>query len=422
MSAASDLRPLRRRLTAWYVGTYSVILLVLAVSLFFPITHAISSELDRFLQDSVNDVVRAARIRAASGVPALQAALAATDELETPDRPIYLFDAYGRSLEPEDLATPGIRNAALRAALFSEADTTLDTATQHWRVFGQRFALNDGPPFVALAAANTESVERQYRRVLEVFAAAGLAAIALVGAGGYQLTRVSTAPVEASFERMRRFVADAAHELRTPIALLRTQAEVTLRREREPAAYAAALAVIAREAEGLGQIADDLLTLARADAGERPVLRQQLYLDDVVVDRVAAAGALALSRNVQLELGRYEEVSMPGDTELLRRLVMILIDNAIQYTPAGGRVVVDVYPQEQRAVVVVQDTGSGIDPTVLPHIFERFFRGDHTRGRKGGAGLGLSIARWIADAHRAELTLQPVPEGGTIARFSAPRL
>jgi signal transduction histidine kinase len=242
----------------------------------------------------------------------------------------------------------------------------------------------------------------------------------MVAIGGWLLVRQSTAPIERSVEQMRRFMADAAHELRTPITVLRTQAEVALQRDREREGYVVALQSIEAESRRLGRIVDDLLTLARADSGESPLSFARVFLDDIVMDAVGAAGALAVARGVSLAIGEFEEAAIHGDAELLRQLVMIVLDNAIKYTPAGGRVDVTVGRHGAEAVLTVVDNGPGIASEQLPHIFERFYRGDPARGREskrgeaaGGAGLGLSIARWIADAHDAKISVQSTIDRGT---------
>jgi len=412
------LRRLRLRLTAWYVAAFSATLLVLAAVLFLSITHLLRSERDRQLSETLQGAIRAALVRSSDRVEARVAAAEAVTDFDTPDHPVYVFDASGELAGPD--APPAV-TAAAGAVLEKEyVHETFESGTQSWEVLGERFVLGDAR-FAMLVLADTEPIERQYRRLLEAFTLAGLVAVGMVGFGGHRLARMSTRPVEESVERMRRFVADAAHELRTPIALLRTQAEVTLRHEREPATYAAALGSIDREATRLGRIAEDLLLLARADSGDRPVRHDRFFLDDVAADAISAAGALAATRGVALEMGRYEETSVRGDDELIRQLLMILIDNAIKFCESGGHVTVSVHPEAKHALLTVRDDGAGIDPDILPHVFERFVRGDPARGRSGGAGLGLSIARWIADAHGASLSLEPAPDRGTIARLSLPR-
>lgn len=214
-------------------------------------------------------------------------------------------------------------------------------------------------------------------------------------------------------DQMRRFMADAAHELRTPITVLRSRAEIALQQPRDADAYVTALRGVESESIRLGRIVDDLLILARADAGDRPVERQEFQLDDLALDAAAAAGALAQSTRVGVIVGKLDTALVEGDAELVRRLLMILLDNAIKFAPSGGEVRLSVAAADGAATLVVEDNGIGISADQLPHVFDRFYRGDPARGRSEGAGLGLSIARWIADVHRAEISMRPAAPRGT---------
>jgi signal transduction histidine kinase len=231
--------------------------------------------------------------------------------------------------------------------------------------------------------------------------------------------RKSTAPVERTIEHMRRFMADAAHELRTPLTVVRSRAEVALQQPRGPEEYEEALRGIERETRRLGAIVEDLLILARADAGQRPIARERVYLDDLTLDAAGAARVVAQAKGVALDMDEFDEAAVEGDPNLLRQLVMILLDNAVKFTARGGRVRVRVGAPSQRPTLVVEDTGIGIAAEQLPHVFERFYRGDPARSRRtnsegvDGAGLGLSIAKWIADAHHAEIALTSEPGAGT---------
>src|SRR6266516_678565 len=233
------------------------------------------------------------------------------------------------------------------------------------------------------------------------------------------LARQSTLPVERSMEQMRRFMADAAHELRTPDTILRTRTEVALAHPRDPAGDTAAFQAIEREADRLGGIVGDLLTLARADAGERQVVRGSLYLDDIASQAVASARALAERKGVALVVGSFEEAQILGDAGLVERLVLIVLDNAIKYTPAGGSVRLDVTGRDGKRSVIVTDSGVGIPAVELPRIFERFYRGDNARSRAEGSGLGLPIARWIADLHNARIAVSS-DAGGTRVQVDFP--
>ena len=344
----------------------------------------------------------------------------AVDELHIPDRALYLLDGDFHAIKPA--AVPDwMRDAFLGAAQAKHGYRDFEAPDRHkLRVYVERFTGTTGTPYVAAVVADRVELEDEYASLIRVFAAAALAGMLLVAGGGSLLVRKSTAPVRRSMEQMRRFMADAAHELRTPITLLRTRAEVAAGQEREPSRDAAAFQAIEREAARLGEITGELLTLARADAGEWPVVRETLYLDDAVAGAVDAARARADQRQVFVEVGAFEEARINGDSALVHQLLLIVLDNALKFTPAGGRVRLDVAAQDGRAAVVVTDTGLGIPAEQLPHVFERFYRGDRARHEAEGAGLGLAIARWIADVHGAEIVIASEPGRGTRVAISFP--
>ena len=216
--------------------------------------------------------------------------------------------------------------------------------------------------------------------------------------------------LEASFERQRRFIADASHELRTPAAILRGETEVTLSRpDRTPAEYREALAILRDESQRLAHIIEDLFTLTRADAGQYPITSRDFYLDELAADVLRHARSLALVKNITLTPSIEPELLFHGDEALLRQLLLNLLDNAIKYTQQGGTVTLECKKDSAQYVVSVTDTGPGISPELQSRIFERFFRADKVRSRSetdsGGAGLGLSIASWIAEAHHGRLVL-----------------
>jgi signal transduction histidine kinase len=416
---ATPLGSLRLKLTLWYLSTLCAILLLLGGGLFVAISHRFALELDESLRDATAQLERAARTRELESA-ARGHVIDAVEELRVSDRFLYLLDTTGTPITPAQ-AAPWIRDAAVRAAGAGSIDREHHARHDRTlRLHAERFALGSGRTLVAAAVADKVELEDRYAALIAAFGAAALIAMVLVAGGGWLLVRQATAPIERSMAQMRRFMADAAHELRTPITVLRTQAEVALQRTREVDAYVGALHGIESESRRLGRIVDDLLILARADSGERPIQLTRLFLDDVVMAVVGAAGAMATARSVALTLGRFDEAPVNGDAELLRQLVMILVDNAIKFTPPGGQVDVAIGVRDEAAVVTVADTGPGITTEQLPHIFERFYRSDPARSRSGeniaaagGAGLGLSIAQWIAEAHQAEITVQSEPGKGT---------
>jgi len=411
------IRPLDRlrlRLTAWYAATFGLILLLLGGGLFLTIRSQMSRHLDDSLRLAVGELMRAARIRELEARTARGAVVDAVDELHIPDRALYLLATDGSPVKPP-VADGWIEAAARTAAQRGSVDLEVSLAGRRLRLHAERFTV-PGRTYVGAAVADVVELEDQYAALIGAFGAAALAGLVLVAAGGWLLVRKSTGPVEASMETMRRFMADAAHELRTPITVLRSQAEVALQRERDAEGYAAALRRVESEAERLGATVEDLLTLARADAGERPVERRRVFLDDLALDAASGARALATKRGVALEVGTFEEAVVTGDPALLRQLLMIVLDNAVKFTPGGGRVRVSAAAPSGQAEVVVEDTGVGIPAEQLPHVFDRFYRGDPARARGDGAegaGLGLAIARWIAEAHGARIDVTSEPGKGT---------
>jgi signal transduction histidine kinase len=418
-SRPAGLGRLRLRLTAWYVATFGVILLLLGGGLFLVVRHQLARQLDDSLRDATAELERAARIREMEASAARGQVVDAVEELRIPDRTLFLLDAMGRPVKPAS-APDWLVALARDAEARGEVNATRRLRHEHHlRVHAERFRLGGGATMVAVATADEVELEDRYAALIVAFGGAALVALVLVAGGGWLLVRKSTAPVERTMEHMRRFMADAAHELRTPIAVLRSRAEVALQRSRGEEGYVVALRGIEAESLRLGRIVDDLLMLARADADERPVERARLFLDDVVADAAAAAGAMAQAKGVAVDVEEFEEAAVIGDAALLRQLAMILLDNAIKFTEPGGHVSVRVGMLDGRPTLVVADTGRGIGAEQLPRIFDRFYRGDAARTRGAaaeastGAGLGLSIARWIAEAHGASIRVASETGSGT---------
>ena len=417
------LTRLRLQLTLWYAGVLMLILLVLGFGLFRAIRHQISRQLDLSLEAAAHSLEQAARVREVERAQTRGPVADAVEELHIPDRTLYFFDSAGGAVIPSTVP-PEMASVARRAAQTGSVNLTIDGPGDHdTRVHAERFTGGTGTRYVALATADRVELEDQYASLIETLAAGALAALVLVAAGGWFLVRQSTAPIERSMDRMRRFMADAAHELRTPVTILRTRADLALDQARDPDRDTALLKAVAREAGRIGAIVGDLLTLARADAGERPLAQERVFLDDLAADTVNDLRPLADRRGVTVAVGSFEECAVRGDPVPLRQLLRILLDNAIKFTPAGGRVRIDASVEKGTPTVRVVDTGIGIPADQLPHVFERFYRGEQAR-RAGegneGAGLGLAIARWIADAHQAKIDISSNGSGTeVVVRFPA---
>jgi signal transduction histidine kinase len=412
---------LRARLTIWYVATFGLIIVLLGGGLFVVVSRLLSQQLDDSLRSATLELVRAARIREMEAVSASGGVMDAVDELEIPGRMLYLVDPRGKPVKPAKVAD-WISEAAKRAATAGEITLQREMSNdQTLRLHALAFKLASGQELIAVAVADHVELEDNYADLITAFAGVALAALILVAAGGFVLVRKSTEPIERSIVFMRRFMADAAHELRTPITVLRTRAEVTLQQPREAADYVSALRGMEAEAKRLGGIVDSLLVLARADAGERPLVRERFFLDDVAIDAADAARLVGRQKGVEVAVDEFEEAAVVGDAALIRQLIMILLDNAIKFTDPGGVVRLRVSTQDGAPTFMVEDTGIGIRSDEQARVFERFFRGDTARSRGDGAGLGLSIASWIAREHGADIVVSSEPGKGTrvVVTFSA---
>lgn len=404
---------LRLRLTIWYVATFGVIILLLGAGLFVAMSHQLSQQLDVSLRSATLELMRAARIRELEHAGQQGRVFDAVDELTIPGRVLYLLDAHGNPIKPASIEA-WIQRAGTEAVRVGQVTVQHDGPDDKTlRLHAQRFRLASGTQLVAVAVADQEELEDKYADLIAAFAAIAFAALVLVAVGGFVLVRKSTAPIERSIEFMRRFMADAAHELRTPITILRTRAEITLQQPREAESYVTALRSVEAEAHRLGSIVDSLLVLARADTGERQIEKERVFLDDLALDAAGAARVVARQKNVDITVDEFEEAPVEGDPALIRQLIMILLDNAVKFTDAGGQVRVRVSMHEGSPTFVVEDTGIGIKSEELSRVFQRFFRGETARSRTNGAGLGLSIASWIAREHGAEISLTSEPAKGT---------
>jgi len=225
--------------------------------------------------------------------------------------------------------------------------------------------------------------------------------------------------LEEAYVTQQRFVGDASHELRAPLTAVQANLELLRRGDRMPAEdRTRAIEEAFAETRRMTRLVADLLALARADAGI-PLRRASVELDRIVLDVVSEARHM--TRGHAIELEHVEPAELSGDPDRVRQLLLILVDNAIRYTPPSGQVIVTLRCSYGWADLTVRDTGVGIAADALPHIFERFYRSDRARVRDpGGTGLGLAIARWVAEQHGGTLNLESELGRGTVARVRLP--
>ncbi|HWR28976.1 MAG TPA: ATP-binding protein [Negativicutes bacterium] len=242
---------------------------------------------------------------------------------------------------------------------------------------------------------------------------------------GYFAAGRAISPIRRSFETQRRFAADASHELRTPLSVIQASLDVVEKEDGER------LSPLSRqifddlkdEVRRMSRLTGNLLTLARADAGGLELNLEQFGVGEVAEHVFRAMRPLAQAKGVEIERSIRQDTVLQADKDRILQLLMILVDNGIKFTPAGGRVTMRIDRENNGAIILeVADTGIGLSPEDRHHVFERFYRVDKARSREaGGAGLGLSIAAWIAEAHGGKIEAQAGTAGGSAFRVVLPQ-
>jgi two-component system OmpR family sensor kinase len=476
------LDSVRVRLTLWYSAVLVLVLMALAGAMYFLLARNAVQTTDNNLSELADAFLTTvdAELESDTTLPGLvQAATEAIAEHRFRDDAFVVLNPDGKIVITSEDApdNSGARREFPRGVFTSQSFRKfVQVAGQGAHAFGnvrggrdgyralvRRFAVGSSE-FTLVVLQSLHRQQEVFEGIVATFAVVIPLAVILATAGGYFLAKKSLAPVvamstqagmisasnlherlkirnetdelghlaksfnalldrlDASFEQQHRFMADASHELRTPVAILRGEAEVSLSQEaRSQEDYRESLAIVRAEAVRLSQIVEDLFTLARADAGQLPLITRQFYLDELTAEAVHSARALALEKQIALVCEPCEECLFVGDEGLLQRMLMNLVSNAIKYTPRGGKVTVACHKDGDRYVLTVSDSGPGIPAELQARIFDRFFRVDTARSRedgdKGGAGLGLSIAGWITEAHQGRLELTRSDANGSV--FSA---
>jgi heavy metal sensor kinase len=447
------------RLTFWYVGIFAVAQAIFGFGMWFILRENLRDVADSSLAAEVEDVRRFLEAQPADATRA-QIRDAVTEEYSTEAGGDYLqiTDAEGnwiyRSQDFSRQGIPAVSPNLLRKPIRKDAKF----AGEPFRLMSKRIDVRGRAYTVQAAVSNHEEVEtlERFRSYLLMFAP-----LLLLGAGGlgYWLSRRALSPVDAltrtartitgqtlssrleqlhtgdelqrlsdtlnemlarietAFTRVTEFTADASHELRTPISLMRTEAELALRRSRNEGEYREALRHILLEAERTTALIEELLALARADSGRQSLNIQPVDLRGTLQEVASGWRAVASVRGLQFSERILDaELRVLGDPEALRRVVNILLDNAFKYTKApGGTVTLAAAERERKAVISVRDNGLGIAEQDQTRIFERFYRVDKARSREfGGAGLGLSIAQWIVQQHHGRIYVESALGAGSI--------
>jgi heavy metal sensor kinase len=438
-------RSLRTRLTLFYTAFFAVLFVIFSIVVYGVLSHSLDARLSETLASEAdtaaglfNDEFRE------MGGQAIIAAREVVSDMKLRGDTVVILE--------------GDR------VLSSTVPVTPDSLTSRDHRLAERHVFVGGTSYRIVVAAPLEPIRAQLAVLRRTIAIGLPLALALAAAGAWLLatralrplrsmaeqahritensldTRIALADavseldmvvgsfndllgrLDRSFATMRRFVADASHELRTPVSVIRGEADVALSRERRPEEYRQSLEIILDESRRVSTLIDDLLSLARADSGRVRIQTHEFYLNELLAECCRSMCRPAAARNLALEALPAPDFQYRGDEELLRRLILNLLDNAIRYTPPGGRITVGLEVSAAGARIRVADTGIGIPPEDATRVFERFYRTDEARSREaGGFGLGLSIVKWIAEAHRGVVECASAPGAGSVFTVTLPR-
>ena len=454
------------RLTFWYLLFFAVAQLFFGAGMWWILHDNIYDLVDDGLEQQIDDLKNFLQSQPADRpIAKLREEVNETYAIEHPGDYLAVYAENGELLycspflqahhslvlPPEQVTGPILKSRKING--------------RHFRFILQKLNVNDHVYTVEMGTPAEDAVEtlHLFRSYLLMFAPLLLLAAA---AGGYWLSRRALSPVDAlvrtarevsgtklnsrlqkletgdelqrlsdtlnemldriesAFLRITEFTADASHELRTPVSLIRTEAELALRRSRGEAEYKESLRHILLEAERTTALIEQLLSLARADSGRETLHLQPVDLRQTLRSVVDGWQQVATLRNLQFSANLdVPDFFVLGDETLLRRLLDVLLDNAFKYTSAPGSVRLLLAPKGESATITVQDSGVGIAEEEQSRIFERFYRVDKARSRvQGGAGLGLAIAQWIVAQHSGSITVESNPGDGATFRVELPMI
>ena len=437
-------RSTRSRLMLWYSGVLLLALALSGVAIYSFLRQDLMRDLDQRLMEKARGVEKVLELEGVGD-------LALGEELDEFAKEVGHGDLLALMTESGEALLPvnGKPFVSTRAA-------GLNTVGPN-RVYVANFQLS-GTRFTVAAGEPLNEIDRTMSRLRAVMWIVAVPTLLIAGMGGYWLSRRALAPVdtitraarsisvenlsqrlpqpqtgdeierlagawnellerlETSVQKIQQFTTDASHELRTPVSLIRSTAELALRRDRDPQAYRKALEEIELEARRMTELTESMLLLARADSGARLPL-SPVDLNGLVREVARATQPLAQAKGIRLDAAlEAAPAVMPANEAGVRRLLRILVDNALEHTPAGGKVGISVNRQNGTVTLAVRDSGEGIPAEALPHIFERFYRADEARGGRR-VGLGLSLAQVIAQAHGSEIEVESARGSGSCFRL-----
>lgn len=442
-------RSIRLRLTLWYVLLLAIILAAFSAGVYLTLRQNLYDSLNDSIRDRCNVLLGV--VQYGGGRPTLAGRISAEDPSQG-ESFIRVFDSSGQITFDNSAAAGNVPvdSRAVESALAGETTSRgVSAGDGSFRVRTIPIERDSRVSGVLEVGQSQDDVSDTLRTLLLILGVAYPVTLVVASFGGIFLAGRALAPIDRltrlarrisaedlgqrldlrlpddevgrlartfdemiarldeAFRRQRQFTADASHELRTPMTVIKGQIEVALQRERDPQAYRRVLHAVNEEVDRMIRLVGSLLTLARADAGQIPITLEPVSLPDVVGAAIEQVQPLASRRGVDLQLSSSRPVTLRADDDLILQLLLNLLDNAIKYTAAGGQVTVGWNANGREVELWVRDTGSGIAREHLTRLFERFYRVDKARSRaEGGSGLGLAISRWIAEAHGGSISVE----------------
>ena len=398
----------------WYAGVLALSLVAFALVIYYAAAKGFQDRQDESLRSTAETVASAYVEEIGEAHSLTKAAEVVLVELTFPNRYVQIIDNNWHPIA----SSKNISGTHLTVPPGTVGFVTVD---------GTRVAVvpvSSDPTLGFAAVAEPLGVlEEGLGQLRRDFFAGVPLVLLLASIGGYILARKSLEPIASMVNEQQRFIADASHELRTPLAVLRGETEVALGKTRTVEEYQESLTLIKDEAERLSRIVEDLFILARQPIqSPTALIKEPVSLTEVVKDCARAAQVLASRKGVRLKLENdATSIALNADEELIKRMILNLLDNAVKYTPEGGEISLALEKHNGSAEIVVRDTGIGLSQTDQQRVFDRFYRVDKARSRAlGGAGLGLSIVRSIVEAHGGNITIDSTPRHGSTFTVSLP--
>jgi signal transduction histidine kinase len=414
------LERMRWRLTLGYAGIFALILLFLAIAAVAGFSRELTNQQDTLLTQEAKDQSRNLLEGEHREVLAEGSAEYSWVALDPNGR------VTDRDPTSATLGTLGLPARTLAEQALKENDgvsATIRGPQGKVRVVSRPMRDSGEVVGVIQYARSLEDVRQTIDRLLLVLMPLALGGLGAALLGGLYMAGRAMRPARESFERQRAFVADASHELKTPLTLIRADAEMVLFRDHLNHEDRKLLDHALGETDRMGAVLSDLLLVARLDAGKVDLAEKPFDLAALLSEVAERFGARAAAKRVRLEVLSPGELTARGDAKRTGQALAVLFDNAVRFTPSGGSIAISGRLGDRWAEASVADTGPGIVPEDLPRVFDRFYRAEaaRTRNKSGGTGLGLSIARDLVRAQGGDLVAEHARGGGAVFRLRLPR-